>query len=322
MKTIAILWTCLVMIAGGGDEKGKPQTSVRLKPSFAARGLDVTIGELCELPADATGMALAKIRFGNAPVQGFARTISRTEIVQALAGAGVDLATVKVEGADEVVVQAVSVEIPGQELLEAATAALQAQLAVEGGDVEFTPPERSRLVQAPPGRVSQELRARVRGARTGPNSAVVEVEVLVDGESCKKLPLTFKLQRFHRILKTVGTLRAGTPLGPDVVSEVREPMDQASALFLDRMDQVEGLIAARNLQGNQRLTLGDVAPPAVVHKGDIVTVVLTRGRVKVTAKAMANHDAPLTGRVTLTNLQSRATLTGIVHGPGLVVVPQ
>lgn len=322
MKIIAILWTCLAVIAGGGDEKGGPQTSVRLKPSFAARGLDVTIGELCELPADATGMALAKIRFGNAPVQGFARTISRTEIVQALAGAGVDLATVKVEGADEVVVQAVSVEIPGQELLEAATAALQAQLAVEGGDVEFTPPERSRMVQAPPGRVSQELRARVRGARTGPNSAVVEVEVLVDGESCKKLPLTFKLQRFHRILKTVGTLRAGTPLGPDVVSEVREPMDQASALFLDRMDQVEGLIAARNLQGNQRLTLGDVAPPAVVHKGDIVTVVLTRGRVKVTAKAMANHDAPLTGRVTLTNLQSRATLTGIVHGPGLVVVPQ
>lgn len=321
MKAIALLWTCLAVF-GGTDEKGKPVTSVRLKPAVSVRGLDVTIGELCELPADATGMTLAGIKFGPAPTQGFARTISRTEVVQSLAGAGVDITTVKVEGADEVVVQGVTVEVPGQELLDAATTALQAQLAVEGGDVEFEVSGRIRQIQAPPGRRSQELRARVRGTRTGPNSAVVDVDVMVDGESCKKVPVTFKLQRYQQLLKTTATLRAGTPLGPDVLSLVREPLDQATGLFLDRMDQVEGLIAARNLQANQRLTLGDTAPPAVVHRGDIVTVVLTRGRVKVTAKAMANHDAPLTGRVTLTNLQSRGTLTGIVHGPGLVVVPQ
>ena len=34
---------------------------------------------------------------------------------------------------------------------------------------------------------------------------------------------------------------------------------------------------------------------------------------------MANHDAPLQGRITLTNLQSRSQLSGVVHGPGLVV---
>ncbi len=48
----------------GGDEKGKSVTSVRLKPNVSVRGLDVTIGELCDLPADATGLTLGKIRFG------------------------------------------------------------------------------------------------------------------------------------------------------------------------------------------------------------------------------------------------------------------
>jgi flagella basal body P-ring formation protein FlgA len=321
MKAFALLWTCVVAIGGGG-EKGKPLTSVKLKATVAVRGVDITIGELCELPADAAGVALAPIKFGAAPVNGYARTISRTEIVQSLAGAGIDITTVKVEGADEVVVQAVTVEVPGQELVDAATTALQAQLAVEGGDVEYEMQGRLRQIQAPPGRRSQELRARVRGTRTGPNSAVVDVEVLVDGEPCKRVPVTFKLQRYQQILKTTGTVRAGTALGADVLALTREPMDQATGLYLDRMDQVDGMIAARNLQPNQRLTLGDVCPPAVVHRGDVVTVVLTRGRVKVTAKAMANHDAPLAGRITLTNLQSRGTLTGIVHGPGLVVVPQ
>jgi flagella basal body P-ring formation protein FlgA len=324
MKAIVLACALVAGLGGGGDEdgKGRPQTSVRLKPAAAVRGLDITIGELCECSGDATGAAIAAVRFGDAPVHGYARTVSRTEIVQALAGAGVDVTTLKVDGADEVLVQAIVVDVPGAELLEAATAALQAVLAVEGGDVEYEAPSRVRQVQAPPGRRSQELQARVRGGKTSSNAAVVDVEIVVDGQGCKKVPVTFRLQRFRPVLKTLGTVRAGMPLGPDVLAVSREQVDQLSGLFLDRMDQVEGLIAARDLQPGRRLTLGDTAPPSVVHKGEVVTVVLTRGRVKVTAKAMANHDAPLAGRVTLTNLQSRGTLTGVVQGPGLVVVQQ
>ena len=324
MNAFATIGLCLAtLLGGGGDDKDKPVTSVRLKPAVAVRGLDMTIGELCELvPSDGAALALAQIKFGTAPSAGHGRTISRTEILQTIARAGVDVATFKVEGADETVVQTLTIEVQGQEMLEAATAALQAQLAVEGGDVEYTPPERLRHLQAPPGRRSQELRARVRDTRTGPNSAVVDVEILVDGDCWKKVPVQFRLQRYHRILKTTGTLRAGTPLGPDTLVVAREPMDQASGLYLDRLEQIEGMLAARNLQAGARITLGDIAPPAIVRKGDIVTVVLTKGRVKVTARAMANHDAPLGGRVVLTNTQSRNTLTGVVQAPGLVVVLQ
>jgi flagella basal body P-ring formation protein FlgA len=320
MKLIASIWLCWLAIGGGGDDKGKPRTELRLKPAASVRGLHVTIADLCEQPAtDGPAAAIGAVRFGPAPVHGYGRTISRTEVVQALAGAGIDVATVQFAGADEVVLQAVTVEVPASELLEAASAVLQAQLAVEGGDVEYEAPRNLRHVQAPPGRQSQELRARVRGSRTGPNAAVVEVDVLVDGEVGKTVPVSFKLQRFHPVLKTMATVRAGMPLGPDTVAQVREPMDQASGLYLTLPTQIDGMVAARNLQPGQRLTLGDIAPPALIHKGDIVTIVLTRGRVKVTAKAMANHDAPLQGRISLTNLQSRSQLSGIVHGPGLVV---
>ena len=49
---------------------------------------------------------------------------------------------------------------------------------------------------------------------------------------------------------------------------------------------------------------------------------LTRGRVKVTAKAIADEDAPLAGRIRLTNMSSRTQLTGTVYGPGLVLINQ
>jgi flagella basal body P-ring formation protein FlgA len=321
---MSILATILLagVACGGGENDGK-SLELRLRPAVSVRGLDVTIGDLCEvLPAGSEALALAQVTFGPAPASGHARTVLRAEVVQALAAAGRDLTACKFTGAAEVVVQPVVVDVPTGELLESATAALQALLAVEGGDVEFDAPARVRQVQAPPGRRSQELRSRVRGNRTGPNAAIVDVEILVDGEVCKRVPVQFTLRRYHEVLKTVGTIRAGTPLGPDNLVVAREPMAQATGLFLAALPQVEGLIAARNLQPNQRLTLGDAAPPALVHKGEVVTVVSTRGRVKITAKAMANHDAPLGGRITLTNLQSRSALAGVVTGPGLVVVQQ
>ncbi len=308
---------------GGGDEVAGQKIELRVRPAVAVRGLDVTIGEMCEvLPAGTDAIAIAQIKFGPAPGGGYTRTVLRTEIVQALAAAGRNVADCKLTGADEVVVQAIAVEVPPSELLDSATAALQALLAIEGGDVEFEAPTRLRQVQAPPGRQSQEVRSRVRGNRTGPATAVVDVEVLVDGEVHKRVPVTFKLQRFHSVLKTAGTIRAGTPLGPENLILAREPIAQVTGLYLDAFPQVDGLIAARNLQGNQRVTLADAAPPALIHKGEVCTVVLTSGRVKITAKALANHDAPLAGRISLTNLRSHSTLTGIVTGPGLVVVQQ
>lgn len=321
MNLFATLSLAAVLIGGGDEKNGKPPLELRLRPAVTVRGLDVTIGELCEIsPAGPEALAIGKIVFGPAPTNGYPRTLVRAELVQSLAAAGRDVSALKLEGATEIVVQSTVVDIETAEIVDAATAALQALLAIEGGDVEFDAPTRIRQVQAPPGRRSQELSARVRGNKTGPDAATVDVEVLVDGTSYKKIAVPFKLRRYHQVLKTLGTIRAGTPLGPDNLVVAREAMAQATGMWLDSFSQIDGLIAARNLQSQQRLMLGDAAPPALIHKGDVVTVVLTRGRVKVTAKAMANHDAPLTGRITLTNVQSRASMTGIVTGPGLVEV--
>lgn len=320
MNVITSVLLCLCLSGGGGDED---KLSVRIKPTTSVRSLDVTIGELCDIrPEGAESVALAQVRFGPAPSNGHTRVVSRTEIVQAIAASGRDVGGLNFEGAAEVVVQPIAVEVPKQDMLDSATVALQAVLALEGGDVEFQAPSQVRAVLAPPGRRTQELRARLRGDRTGPNNAVVDVDVVVDGESFRKVPLTFTLVRYQPVLKTTSTVRAGTPLGPENVAVVREPLAQAHSLFLGKVDDVTGLIASRNLSQGQRLTLGDTALPSVVHKGDVVTVVLTQGRVKVTARAMANQDAPLGGRITLTNLSSSSQMVGTVTAPGLVVVHQ
>lgn len=320
MTLLTTIAMCAALLGGGdGDPPAKPE--LRIKPATTIRGMHVTIGDLCEIsPTNAQTMALANIRFGPAPQNGYAREVSRTDIVRALAGAGIQLKTLKLTGSTAIAVQSFAIEVPQQDMLDAATAALQAQLTVEGGDVEFEAPLRLRRIKAPPGRVSQDLRARVRNTKTNLSSAIVDVEILVDDEVFKTIPVRYKLRRYQRVLQTIGTIRKDTPLGPENVKVMRVEMAQASSLYLDKIPQVTGMNAARNLRSGQRLTLGDIMPPALVHRGDIVTVVLTRGRVKVTSRAMANHDAPLEGRIQLTNLNSRSQMTGRVAGPGLVII--
>lgn len=320
MKLISILTLCAL---AGAEHDPPTKPDLRVKPATTVRGLHVTVGDLCEItPTNAQTLSISQLRFGPAPMNGFSRAVTRADLIQSLVANGVQLQTVTVSGSDEVLVQGVAIDVPQQDMLDAATTSLQALLTVEGGDVEIEEPRRVRYVKAPPGRVSQDLRARVRGNKSNLTSAVVDVEIIVDGEVFKTVPLRYKLQRFQQVLKTTGTVAKDQPLGPENITLSREPMAQATGMFLGDMDQVAGMCARRNLRANQRLTLGDIAPPALVHRGDIVTVVLTRGRVKVTAKAIADEDAPLAGRIRLTNMSSRTQLTGTVYGPGLVLINQ
>ncbi|HEB52050.1 MAG TPA: flagellar basal body P-ring formation protein FlgA [bacterium] len=320
MKILALMTLGAALFGGGdGDPPKKPE--LRMKAAVTVRGLHVTIGDLCEItPSNAETLAIAQVRFGPAPLSGYAREVSRTDVMQALAAAGVQLKTVDLTGGQRVQVQGLAVEVPQQDILDAAITSLQAQLALEGGDVEFDPPTRLRRYKAPPGRVSQDLRARVRQSRTHLSRAIVDVEILVDGETFKKVPVTFRLRRYHKVLKTTGSIRRGTTLGPENCRLVREQLTQTNSLFLQRLDQVAGMNAAKDLRPNQVLMLGDIEPPAAIHRGDVVTVVLRRGRVRVTTRAIANHDAPLEGRIQLTNMNSKSQMTGVVQGPGLVVI--
>lgn len=331
MTTLTTILLCaLTAFAGNGgdngngdkDKKAKKALDVRVRVGATARGADVKVADLCEItPINDASLALGNVVFGPSPMGGAARTVTRTEIVQVIAANGHDVSRYSFSGPTEIVVQPIIAEVPTDELLDTASAALRALIAHEGGDVEIEAPARVRRVHTPPGRMSRELRARVRGGKTGLGTAVVDVEVLVDGKPFKRVPLQYRLQRFRMLLKTTGVIRKGERFGAHNVQLSREPQIQATGLYLDRLDLVDGMIASRNLQADSRLTLTDAAPPAAVRKGEVVTAVLTNGRVKITTKAVANGDAPLGGRLAMTNLRTRRVLTGIVVAPGVVVIP-
>ena len=110
------------------------------------------------------------------------------------------------------------------------------------------------------------------------------------------------------------------PIGPEYFTLSRERLDQTNGLYLTSMEQVVGKVARRNLQPNQLLMLSDVAEPALIRRGDLVTLIITKGRVKIETQAIANNDAVRGERVNVISTGTRASLTGIAEASGTVVI--
>lgn len=308
-------------LSGGGDgDPPKADFQIVLKATAMTRGVDVQLSDLVDIqPAGQDALALGQLVFAPAPVPGYARTITRNELLQALVLSGQPAERFQFKGPSEVVVQSVTTEIPAQELTDAANTVLRVAIDQAGADVEAELVSRVRHIQAPPGRRSLELLPRVRRDLSR-GSATVEVDIMVDGARWKTLPLQFQLTHFAPMVKTTGPVRAGTLLGPENLEVVREKQLSATDFLAHKLEEVTGMVAKRDLKSSQSLGLLDYGPPAVIHRGELVTVVLTKGNVKVTAKAIATQDAPQGEALTLVNPTSGAKMRGVATAPGLVVV--
>ena len=116
---LTVLLCASAAFGGGGDD-----IEVRVRTGALVRGVDVKIGELCEItPINRDTLALADIVFAPSPAGGSSRTVTRTEIVQRIAAAGHDVGQFTFSGPTEIIVQPVRVEVPAAEMIDAASAA-------------------------------------------------------------------------------------------------------------------------------------------------------------------------------------------------------
>jgi flagellar basal body P-ring formation protein FlgA len=310
----------LALLAAGGGDGDKADFEIVLKATATTRGTQVLLCDLVDVqPAGKDAFAIGQLVFAPAPVPGYARVVTRTEVLQALVLAGQPADRFAFKGPREVVVQSVTTEIPAQDLIDAGAAVMRAAIDQDGGDIDCELLTRVQHVPAPPGRRSLELMPRVRRdlSRT---AATVEVDVMIDGVKWKTLQLQYQLTHYAPVVKAASAIRAGTALGPHNLEVVREKQMSATDFMAHKLEDVSGMVAKRDLRAGQAVAMLDFAPPALIHRGELVAVVLTRGNVKVTIKALAVNDAPQGGLVTVINQTSNTRLQGVAAAPGLVVI--
>lgn len=113
-----------------------------------------------------------------------------------------------------------------------------------------------------------------------------------------------------------GTIRGQTLIGPADVAVVEGDTPGAIGSLAD----VIGMEARVNLYPGRPIRTGDLQPPAIVDRNEIVTIRYNHGGLMVTTEGRAMDRAAAGEPLRVLNLSSRNTVTAVAAAPGLVVV--
>ncbi|WP_158965223.1 flagellar basal body P-ring formation chaperone FlgA [Chachezhania sediminis] len=86
------------------------------------------------------------------------------------------------------------------------------------------------------------------------------------------------------------------------------------------IDEIVGLEARVALYPGRPVHPGDIGPPALVDRNDLVTLVFVRGGLTITAEGRALGRGAAGEDVRVMNTASRTTVTGRIRDDGAVVV--
>jgi flagellar basal body P-ring formation protein FlgA len=81
-----------------------------------------------------------------------------------------------------------------------------------------------------------------------------------------------------------------------------------------------GLATTRNIAAGSTLRPGDLAPPALVHRGEAVSLFVRAGALSITAPGRALSDGSAGAAIRVVNLATNRTLDGRVEASGRVLV--
>jgi flagella basal body P-ring formation protein FlgA len=280
-------------------------------------GAVVYLGDIARLEG-AAAKEVAHLELGDAPAPGGLRSFPGVAILAALRASGIDLERVRY-----VIPPVVRVRRRGQEVTTGAIRAIvEDYLAeqLETGDhgvalnrIEVPGPV--RLAMGPyEARVSPQ-----RGARLAGRTRLL-VELLQDGRVAANQRVTAHIAVFAEIfVARRGIARGAVIAAEDVVTEQRD-VSMLPRGVITRMQDVVGKEARVAISALTPLRHEQVGEPAIVRRGDVVTLLAEASGLRITASGQVQEDAPRGGQVRVMNLGSHAEVIGRVIDANTVAV--
>lgn len=112
------------------------------------------------------------------------------------------------------------------------------------------------------------------------------------------------------------TIRAREIIAPEDLTWMSSDVPGA----ISDLDEVLGMEARVSLYAGRPISPADIGPPALIDRNQIVIVEFTRGGLSISTEARALNRAAAGEAVRLMNINSRATVLGIVSDDGTIRV--
>ena len=272
----------------------------------------VRLGDVAAL--EGAARAFADVELGPAPDPGVTRRLAGTAILRKLADAGFDGTSTRYHIPATVVVSRAAQEIGAAELARAveehAPDVLGAGERVRGVDV-------ASAVRIPPGAYETRL------TQVGPARGAarrLELAVVQDGATVATVPARLDVEVFGPVVIARRQIARRDAIGADDVTvEERDVTALGATVLRDARDAI-GKEAHVAIAPGMPLTTQAIASPVLVRRGDVVTVVVETGGMRLSMPADSLDTGAAGMRVRAVNRRSKQEIAGHVVDRGTILV--
>ncbi len=277
----------------------------------------LTLGQISVINGEpALAVVAGGLGLGRLSVPGQKVTLDRPTILSRLASQGIAMETVRMTGAEAIVVRRHQKIINTEEFIEAGRVFLQQH--PPGPKVcELIPTTRPKDLILP-GRL-EDLKLMPRFVRSGSRGYVtVQIAVVADGNKVGTRDIPFRLRYQCRRIVTLKEIPEGAELAPDnvkietTVSDRPEPAGWKPPY---------GLVALRALAADMEIRndmVGSVQAPVVIRRNETVVIRVERPGLLITAMGTALQQARAGEFVKVRNADSRRVIVCKVNTDGTV----
>ena len=282
-------------------------------------GAAVTLGDVADcLDGKVICQALLSHAVAKAPEPGGAMALTAMEVGKTIRRLLPPENELELLGAASVVVTRLGQPITADDIFIQIDSYLRGQAGRwPEAEIRFTPSEQPLPFAVPEGKITWDIIPANPGILGSPRIAVL---IKVDGKVRKNLSVAGKLEVIAPVAVAKMALDRGAVIDPDQFSIDRRDISALDAPVANPT-AAAGQLLTRSLKAGEPLTRRAAEPPPVIHRGDVVKMVVRQGELLLTAAGIAQADGAMDQMIRVENSNSKKIVRGQVKGPGIVEVP-
>ncbi len=136
----------------------------------------------------------------------------------------------------------------------------------------------------------------------------------------RRLSVPLTVHTYARTPQAVTTLTRGQDVDAGALGWVWTDLARSGASAVTEADHLAGMMLARDLAPGEPVTERDLVPRPLVHRGELVDLVVHRGRVAAVVRAECRQDGHQGQLVSVLNPLTKRPVLASVTGPGVVTL--
>ncbi len=314
---VFVLFLLLTVVPA--QSSSKPEfTTILIKPSAVVHQNVVRLCDVSEItgPDNDLVVKLGSLAVGYAPDLG-RKDIVDTSSIRSKLESRIWAHGVVLDGASSVEIRRAAVRIPEEKIKQVGKDFVERNMPWDPGRAEVIP-LRAEEVLIPEGEYDFEITPQRNEEYLG--DMMLLVSVRSNGELVKQVWWKGEVRVESEVVVVNRSLERGHIITEADITVRKVTMDRTHRGEVLTAQEVIGKELKRSVRPGQAITSRSVEEPALVKRGDTITVVAESKQLRISTKAVAREDGCKGDTIRLVNVSSKKEIMGKVMGASLVKV--